>query len=76
MQSTDIEAESASRADGAGLSPLHEILFEQSVNTAGAQGFHIVNSSEVLPDTEYWLYYDITDGLPQFEDYETPAPSG
>ncbi len=40
----------------------NEILFEQSVNTSGSQGFHIVNSSELLADTEYWLYFEVTDG--------------
>ncbi len=38
-----------------------EHLIEASINTAGAEGYHIINSASVPPGN-YWVYCQVTDG--------------
>jgi hypothetical protein len=39
----------------------NELLIEGSINTSGADGYHIINSASVPPGV-YWVYCQITDG--------------
>ena len=39
----------------------NEIVVEGSINTPGADGYHIINSAAVPPGA-YWVYCEVTDG--------------